>query len=110
MSSGYLLDRWGPQKIVIVASIFMICPVLIQTFATSRGMMLAGKLLGGMPQGVFNVAAANFVSEATNLRMRGPLSSLLPLSAIGGVALGLTIGFERIKYVTSGESSLAQCV
>jgi SP family general alpha glucoside:H+ symporter-like MFS transporter len=102
MSSGYLLDRWGPQKIVIIASILFICPVMIQTFANSRVMMLVGKLLGGIPQGIFNVAASNFVSEASNLRMRGPLSALLPLSAIGGVALGLTIGYERIAYVTSG--------
>ncbi|KAJ9099307.1 hypothetical protein QFC21_004188 [Naganishia friedmannii] len=101
MSSGYLLDRWGPQKIVIIASVLFICPVMIQTFAQSRVMMLVGKLLGGIPQGIFNVAASNFVSEASNLRMRGPLSALLPLSAIGGVALGLTIGYERIAYVTS---------
>lgn len=104
MSSGYFLDRFGPQKLVIAASIFFIAPVMIQTFATSRVMMLVGKLLGGIPQGMLNVSAANFVSEATNLRMRGPVSALLPLSAIGGVALGLTIGFERIAFVKSGKS------
>jgi MFS family permease len=86
----------------LAASAFMIIPSLIQAFAVSRVMMLVGKLLGGLPQGILQVSAANFISEAANVRMRGPLSSLLPLSAIAGIALGLVIGYERIPFVHSG--------
>jgi MFS family permease len=79
----------------------MLIPVAIQVTSQSRGQLLAGKLLGGIPQGIFVVSAANYIGEATTIRLRGPLSAMLTLVLLAGVVFGLTVGYEQFGEVTS---------
>lgn len=105
LGAGPLLDRLGPRRTTFIASLFMLIPVAIQATTESRGQLLAGKFIGGIPQGIFVTSCANFIGEAAGTRLRGPLSSMLALVLIAGVVLGLTAGYQVFGHVTSSWGS-----
>lgn len=105
LAAGPLLDRLGPRRTTFAASLFMLIPIAIQATTQSRGQLLAGKFIGGIPQGIFVVACANFIGEAAGTRLRGPLSSMLALVLIAGIVLGLTAGYQVFGIVTSSWGS-----
>ncbi|KAG7527464.1 hypothetical protein FFLO_06908 [Filobasidium floriforme] len=88
-----------------MSSAFMIGPVFIQMFSTSRGMLLAGKMLGGIPQGIFVVSTANYISESATVKMRAPTSALMAMTLVLGIVFGLTVGYERFLYFDSAWKS-----
>jgi predicted MFS family arabinose efflux permease len=43
-----LLEKFGPRKTNFGASVFILPAIAVQTFSTSKGMLLAGKVSNGL--------------------------------------------------------------
>lgn len=41
---SFLLERFGPRKVAITAALYINGPIVIQAFANSKAMLLAGKV------------------------------------------------------------------
>ena len=93
-SCSYLLDRFGPRKIAIVFAIYMVGPILVQAFATSKGMLAAGKFLAGIAIGVFQTTAGNFTAEAcgSSPKLRSIMTSGVGMALILGLVFGIATG------------------
>jgi len=107
----------------MAASIILMAGVAVQVTSESREQLLAGKvssaeslvstrrlildkrrqLLAGLPLGVLQVAASNFIAESAPSRLRGPLAATIGLANIVGIILGITTGSQVIQFVKSGE-------
>jgi len=123
ISCAFTLDRFGPRKAAMAASIILMAGVAVQVTSESREQLLAGKvssaeslvstrrlildkrrqLLAGLPLGVLQVAASNFIAESAPSRLRGPLAATIGLANIVGIILGITTGSQVIQFVKSGE-------
>jgi MFS family permease len=62
------------------------------------------QLLTGIPLGVIQVAASNFIAESSPARLRGPLAATIGMANVVGIILGIATGSQVIHYVKSGRS------
>ena len=129
ISCAYTLDRFGPRKAAMAASIALMAGVAVQVTSESREQLLAGKvssrtsllitckrlivgkplqLLAGIPLGVLQVAASNFIAESAPSRLRVPLAATIGMANIIGIILGITTGSQVIHFAKSGESMRMQ--
>ena len=82
--SGYLMDRLGRRKILIVTQVPMILGWLLIAFASRVEMIYAGRLLVGLGTGMVGAPARVYTAEATQPHLRGMLAALASV----GVSLG----------------------
>ena len=113
----------------MAASIALMAGVAVQVTSESREQLLAGKvssrtsllitckrlivgkplqLLAGIPLGVLQVAASNFIAESAPSRLRGPLAATIGMANIIGIILGITTGSQVIHFAKSGKSMRMQ--
>lgn len=71
LAAGSIIDRWGTKKSLWGLCLASVAAIAIQVWTHSRGQLLAGKILNGIPQGAFvAVAASKFSSIAAALLRR----------------------------------------
>jgi len=73
--------------------------LLLRLLTTSERL----QLLAGIPLGVLQVAASNFIAESAPSRLRGPLAATIGMANIVGIILGITTGSQVIHFAKSGE-------
>ncbi|BEI86280.1 hypothetical protein CcaverHIS002_0605670 [Cutaneotrichosporon cavernicola] len=61
--NGLVVDRWGYKKIMVASLIALSGFVALPFAATSKGMIVAGMLLCGLPWGTLNVIAPAYAVE-----------------------------------------------
>lgn len=78
-ANGWLTQRFGYRKTLLVSMVAIACFIFITFFAQSIGMLLAGGFLCGLPWGVFATMAPAYASEITPLALRGYLANYVCL-------------------------------
>jgi hypothetical protein len=66
------------------------------------------QLLTGIPLGVIQVAASNFIAESSPARLRGPLAATIGMANVVGIILGIATGSQVIHYAKSGKVERAR--
>lgn len=88
-SIGFVSDRIGRKWACVGAACISIVGVGVQFAATSRGMLLAGKMINGLAIGCIFASATSWASEISPLRLRGPIQSSIVLFMVLMQAIGL---------------------
>ncbi|KAF1926886.1 general substrate transporter [Didymella exigua CBS 183.55] len=86
---GFVSDRIGRKWACVAASCISIVGVGVQFAATSRGMLLGGKMINGFAIGCIFASATAWASEISPLRLRGPMQSSIVLFMVLMQAIGL---------------------
>ncbi|KAJ4312512.1 hypothetical protein N0V94_007405 [Neodidymelliopsis sp. IMI 364377] len=86
---GFVSDRIGRKWACVGAACISVVGVGVQFAATSRGMLLGGKIINGLAIGCIFASATSWASEISPLRLRGPIQSGIILFMVLMQALGL---------------------
>lgn len=86
---GFVSDRIGRKWACVAAACISVAGVGVQYAATSRGMLLGGKMINGLAIGCIFASATSWASEISPLRLRGPIQSSIVLFMVLMQAIGL---------------------
>lgn len=92
--NGYLAEKFGHRRVIMVALVFLSAFVFITFFAKSITVLCAGEVLLGVPWGIFAIMGSAYASEVCPLALRGYLLSFVNLCWVIGqlVAAGVLEG------------------
>ena len=83
--SGVLSDRFGRKPILVLSALcFFLCAVLCAV-AETFGVLVWGRMIGGVGVGMASVLSPMFISEFSPPRLRGRLVALYQLSIVIGI-------------------------
>ena len=94
--NGYVTERYGHRKVVMVSLVIMSALIFITFFAPTVEVLLVGQLLVGIPWGLFAIMGSAYSSEICPLPLRGYLLSFVNICWVigqliaAGVLQGLT--------------------
>ncbi|CAI6093058.1 hypothetical protein V2G26_017997 [Clonostachys chloroleuca] len=94
--AGLFIDRVGRQPVIGAAFIISIGGVFLQVFSKNIGQFLGGKVLTGIPLGVFTTAAPPYGSEMAPLAIRGSISAGMNFA----IVLGQLIGYGVMRQAS----------
>ena len=96
---AYPMDKFGRKITFGVAVVLTGLLILLQFFARSLPVLLAGELLAGMVEGTFLVVVPVYISEICPMALRGHLTSYVNLCFIVGqlLANGVTTATHRME-------------
>lgn len=97
---GFVSDRIGRKWACVGAACISVLGVGIQFAATSRGMLLGGKMINGLAIGCIFASATSWASEISPLRLRGPIQSGIVLFMVLMQAIGLVTIRVYIENIT----------
>ena len=86
---GFISDRVGRKWACVGAACISVVGVGVQFGATSRGVLLCGKMINGLAIGCIFASATSWASEISPLRLRGPIQSSIVLFMVLMQAIGL---------------------
>lgn len=89
---GYLMDRIGRRKTLILTEIPLIAGWSTIALATSVPMIYVGRLLTGLGSGMVGAPARVYTSEVTQPHLRGMLTALSSVGLSFGVLFQYTMG------------------
>lgn len=88
---GYLADHYGRRRAVLIAGLLFILGALLQAFAPSVPILVAGRLVVGLGVGVAAVAAPLYGSELAPAAHRGRFVSAYQLAITVGIFLAYLV-------------------
>lgn len=103
-ANGFLVDRFGHRRVIMVSLVLMAAFVFITFFAETLPQLLAGQILCGIPWGIFATMGPTYSSEVAPLSLRGHLTAYVNMCwAIGqfiaaGVLQGLVNNTTQWSY------------
>lgn len=92
-------DRLGRKRSIMAASLISAGGVASQFAATSRGMLLAGKMVNGLAIGASLAVATTWASEVSPVRLRGPVQAGIVLLTVLMQALGLVVIRQNVTII-----------
>ncbi|MGH2783805.1 MAG: MFS transporter [Actinomycetota bacterium] len=90
--AGRLGDRHGRRPLMIMGSTIVALAVLANTVVESLPVLMLLRLVSGVGEGMFFVAAAAAINDLAPEERRGEAVSLFSLSLYGGISLGPILG------------------
>lgn len=78
-ANGYLTEKFGHRKVIMVSLIFMGAFIFVTFFAKTVQVLLVGQILCGLTWGVFATMGPSYSSEIMPLSLRGYLSAYVNL-------------------------------
>lgn len=93
-------DRFGRRVAIISPCFISFIGVGLQYGATSRGMLLAGKMVNGLAIGAMLSAATAWASEISPVRLRGPIQSGIVLCTVFMQAMALVVVRQLVTVIT----------
>ncbi|KAF9269357.1 general substrate transporter [Marasmius fiardii PR-910] len=90
---GYLGDKLGRKKSIMIAAIVWIIGSILQCAAVNRGMLVAGRVISGISVGISSSIVPVYQSEVTAPAIRGRLVSLQQWSITWGILIQYFIQF-----------------
>nr|WP_058305951.1 sugar porter family MFS transporter [Gracilibacillus massiliensis] len=91
--SGFLSDRWGRKKLLMVSAIFFIISALGSAFAIDVTTLVLARILGGLGIGFASALSVTYISECAPPAIRGRLGSLYQLFTILGISATFYINY-----------------
>lgn len=97
--NGYLTDRFGYQRTMIIALVWMCLFVFLAFFAFNIEMLLASQVLCGIPWGIFQTLSMTYAAEIMPIALRAYLLANVNMCWLIGqvTAVGILRGFIRIN-------------
>ncbi|KAM0752453.1 general substrate transporter [Meredithblackwellia eburnea MCA 4105] len=104
LSAGFLLDRFGPRKVMAFGNFWMLASIGLQVASKTRVQLFMGKFFGGVPQGIFMTTAASYISEIASTRLRAPLITMIPMTGLIGVIFSVGLGVRQLLFMDKWHS------
>ncbi|KAH6986719.1 general substrate transporter [Ilyonectria destructans] len=89
----YLCDKVSRKWALTIVVIIFDIGAIIQTAATTYGMLVAGRAIGGIGVGTLAMGAPLYISEISPPNLRGTLLVLESISIVSGVVIAFWITF-----------------
>lgn len=86
--NGYVSDRWGYKKTMIVSLGFLTAFIFIPFFATNLPTLLVGFILQGIPWGIFQTLTTAYASEVSPTALRAYLTIFVNFCWAAGFLIG----------------------
>ncbi|TVY81732.1 Maltose permease MAL61 [Lachnellula suecica] len=97
---GFVSDRVGRKWPCVAACCISVAGVGVQVGATSRAMLLGGKMVNGFAIGCLFATATAWASEISPMRLRGPIQSAIVLCMFLMQAIGLVVVRLYVPNIT----------
>lgn len=97
--AGYLSDKFGRKKILILTSILFFVSALGSALAGGLPMFIFARFIGGLGVGAASMLSPLYISEIAPAKNRGTLVSIYQLAIVIGINI---IYFVNFKITTSG--------
>lgn len=107
---GYLSDKIGRKKTLIITEIPLIIGWGIISLATTVEMIYIGRLLCGLGSGIVGAPARVYTSEITQPHLRGMLTALSSVALSFGVLFMYTMGAFMSWHMISAVSCLVPLI
>ncbi|KAJ5683414.1 hypothetical protein N7462_006579 [Penicillium macrosclerotiorum] len=94
LANGYMCERFGPRKVIMVALVFLTGFIAITFLAPTIEVLLVGELLCSIPWGFFAAAVPTYAAEICPMALRGYLTTFVNLCWVAGhlIATGVLTG------------------
>ncbi|KAE8207212.1 hypothetical protein CF335_g1308 [Tilletia laevis] len=98
-SAGYIADRYSRRNAIRTGVAWFTVGSALQTGAVGYGMLVVGRLIGGVGIGMLSMTAPLYMSEISPPNVRGMLLGLEELMIVFGicVAYGITYGTRYMR-------------
>ncbi|TGZ77435.1 general substrate transporter [Ascodesmis nigricans] len=99
IQSGFVADQLSRKKTLFIGLVWFIVGSSIQTGSMGYGMLIVGRLVGGIGIGILSMVAPLYISEISPPNIRGALLVLEEWSIVFGivVAFYITYGTKEIE-------------
>ncbi len=91
--SGFLSDKYGRKKLLMVSAVFFIISALGSAFAIDVTTLVLARILGGLGIGFASALSVTYISECAPPAIRGRLGSLYQLFTIFGICATFYINY-----------------
>ncbi|RCW73246.1 sugar porter family MFS transporter [Saliterribacillus persicus] len=91
--SGFLSDRFGRKKLLMVSAVFFIISALGSAFAINVTTLVLARILGGLGIGFASALSVTYISECAPPAIRGRLGSMYQLFTILGISATFYINY-----------------
>jgi SP family arabinose:H+ symporter-like MFS transporter len=100
MAAGYLSDRFGRKKVLIVTAILFFVSSLGAAVPVNLTQFVLARFVGGLGIGAASMLSPLYISEIAPSKIRGTLVSLYQLAIVIGINL---IYFVNLKIASMGD-------
>ncbi|KAH7324979.1 general substrate transporter [Stachybotrys elegans] len=97
-AAGLSIDRVGRRPVLLAAYLISIGGIFGQFFAETPAEFLAGKLLTGIPLGIFTTVAPTYASEMAPLNIRGSVTAGMNFAIVLGQLIGYGVMRQASLY------------
>ena len=96
--NGFLVDRFGQKRVILVALAALTAFLFIVFFAPNATVLLVGEILCGIPWGIFATSSPAYASEVLPLSLRVYMTSLTNMCFVIGqlIASGVLTGMSTV--------------
>jgi SP family arabinose:H+ symporter-like MFS transporter len=102
MGAGYLSDKIGRRKVLIITAILFIISSLGAAVPTTLTQFVVARFIGGLGIGAASMLSPLYISEISPAKIRGTLVSLYQLAIVIGINL---IYFVNFKIAEQGNEA-----
>jgi len=102
MFAGYLSDRMGRKKVLIITAILFFISSIAAALAGDLTQFILARLIGGLGIGAASMLSPLYISEIAPARNRGTLVSLYQLAIVLGINL---IYFVNLRIAAMGNEA-----
>lgn len=102
--AGYLSDRYGRKKVLLVSALLFIASALGCLFADSIAVLVVARLIGGLGVGFAAMVAPLFIAELAPAHLRGRLVSFYQLAIALGILCSYLSNSFLLRYAAAHAS------
>ena len=106
-STGYLIEKYGRKRILILSSISFAVSSLGCAFAQDPLLLIVFRLIGGIGVGIVSVLGPLYISEISPPEKRGKLVSLHQFAIVTGILLAYIFNYFFIDIANGWRYMLA---
>lgn len=98
LAAGIATNKYGRQLVIGAGFLIYVGGVFAQVFARNNAHFFVGKLLTGLPMGIFTTVAPTYGSEMAPLNIRGAVSAGMNFAIVLGQCIGYGVMREAGHY------------
>ena len=94
--SGYLSDRFGRKRLILIASLVFVAGILILLVSNGFGLLLTGRLIQGVGIGILTIVIPLYIVETMPARYRGRGVAIFQAFLTVGIAIASFISLSCV--------------